>query len=61
MNVNRGSNVRKGPNGTFFSGGQKLLVEVFEDIYIITPKGNTVTIYRNREAARQKKTASQIC
>jgi hypothetical protein len=50
---NHGSNVRKGPSGIFSRGEQKLLVEVYEDKYkhIITQKGNTVTIYKNREAA----------
>jgi hypothetical protein len=51
--VNVGANVCKGPSRIFSRGEQKLLVEVYEDKYkhIITQKGNTVTINKNREAA----------
>jgi hypothetical protein len=53
---NHESNVRKGQSGILSSGEQKLLVEVYEEYkHIITQKGNTVTINKNREAAWQKK------
>jgi hypothetical protein len=49
---NHGSNIRKGPSGIFSSGEPKLLVEVYEEYkHIITQKGNTGTIHKNREAA----------
>ena len=38
----------------FSSGEQKLLVEVYEEYkHIITQKGNTVSINKNRDAAWQ--------
>ena len=44
----------------FSSGEQKLVVEVYEETkHMITQRGNTVTITKDREAAWQKK--SHIC
>ena len=42
------------PRNVNVSGKQKLIVEVYEEYnHIITQKGNTVTINKNRDAAWQ--------
>ena len=57
---NHGSNVRT--ERDLSSGEQKLLVEVYEEYkHVITQKGNTVTITKNREAAWQKHRQSVEC